>query len=62
MQQVMAVGKIAVVLFLKQFSHQHIPHWGLHTGKGLCTLGKCFQEGKRDGTVPGNDVDVCSNI
>lgn len=28
MQQVLAVDRTAVVLFLKQCSHQHIPHWG----------------------------------
>lgn len=47
---------LAVVLFLKQCSHQHIPHWGLHIAKGLCTLGKCFQKEKCDGSVPQEEM------
>lgn len=34
LQRVLAVGRTAVVLFLRQDRHQHIPRWGLHVGKG----------------------------
>lgn len=45
MQQVVAVTKTAVVLFLKQYSHQHIPHWGLHTGRAFADWESSFKKG-----------------